>query len=699
MRRGDTEILYIDTRKMGERGFMRKKNEAMMNEENEMLLELTKKYLLVCKVNAKDNSFQVIRMNRELKSLVNCFGKMTSLLITFAQAHVDVAWREKFRKFADVQRIYQNFLRGVKEEEELFVNNRGEWVKIRVIPVPDFSEDNPCGILAFENVTWEMREKDDPIRYQLSLSRSYAFVATVDLDRQSYEILEMSADMIDVPAKGETRVLREAIRKCLSAENEGSFDKIYENADHPERGYVEEEFVLEDAHGEPHFYAVYCTQVNDGLKSSYVMFARNTDELNAKRVVLTKNKEQKMIALIEEQNEALKVALDTAEAASKAKSVFLSNMSHDIRTPMNAITGMTNIAKQNIHDPEKVNDCLNKITTASNHLLSLINNILDMSKIENGITTLNEDKFAFSELMGNIQDIVQPQLKAKNLTMRVSLKGVEHDRVIGDTLRLRQAFINIIGNSIKFTPTGGRILVRIKELQENHAGYATFCCTFADNGIGMKPEFIDKIFEPFEREKNMTLSKVEGTGLGMAITKNIVEMMNGHIKVKSEEGKGTTFKIVLHLKMQEDDFADGTTNNNVELSDFANVDYSHYRMLLVEDNELNMEIAEDIIGMTGIQIEKAWDGTEAVEKVRNSPEGYYDIILCDIQMPVMNGYIATTKIRELGRLDVKRMPIVAMTANAFAEDKQKALDVGMNEHISKPIDIQNLFEVLHKFLN
>ena len=624
---------------------------------------------------------------------------MTSLLITFAQAHVDVAWREKFRKFADVQRIYQNFLRGVKEEEELFVNNRGEWVKIRVIPVPDFSEDNPCGILAFENVTWEMREKDDPIRYQLSLSRSYAFVATVDLDRQSYEILEMSADMIDVPAKGETRVLREAIRKCLSAENEGSFDKIYENADHPERGYVEEEFVLEDAHGEPHFYAVYCTQVNDGLKSSYVMFARNIDELNAKRVVLTKNKEQKMIALIEEQNEALKVALDTAEAASKAKSVFLSNMSHDIRTPMNAITGMTNIAKQNIHDPEKVNDCLNKITTASNHLLSLINNILDMSKIENGITTLNEDKFAFSELMGNIQDIVQPQLKAKNLTMRVSLKGVEHDRVIGDTLRLRQAFINIIGNSIKFTPTGGRILVRIKELQENHAGYATFCCTFADNGIGMKPEFIDKIFEPFEREKNMTLSKVEGTGLGMAITKNIVEMMNGHIKVKSEEGKGTTFKIVLHLKMQEDDFADGTTNNNVELSDFANVDYSHYRMLLVEDNELNMEIAEDIIGMTGIQIEKAWDGTEAVEKVRNSPEGYYDIILCDIQMPVMNGYIATTKIRELGRLDVKRMPIVAMTANAFAEDKQKALDVGMNEHISKPIDIQNLFEVLHKFLN
>lgn len=674
---------------------MRKKNEEYQYTDQDYIGMLTNQYSLIGIIDARENTFRVLNVKKEIKPLVNCFKKMAPLMIAFCQAHVDIEWRDRFNEFVNFQRLAQCFLDGSTLEEGTFVNNRGDWVKIRVIPVPDFSKDNLKGIFAFENMTLNAKKTLS----QHSYVKGYSLIMNITLDKKNYQILSSDKAVFDLPESGEMSQFFEKFSKMLAVSSKGTFDNLFAMADAPEHGYQEEEFIILDGEGEGHFYAGYCAKVLENTGMHYSLFLRNSDEINAQRKLINRESEERMINLIEEQNEALKVALDTAEAASKAKSVFLSNMSHDIRTPMNAITGMTNIARKNINDPEKVKDCLDKITVASNHLLSLINNILDMSKIENGISTLNEDHFCFSEMMEDITDIVQPQLKSKNLRMKMNTKGITHDRIIGDTLRLRQAFINIIGNSIKFTPEGGTISVRIRELKETHVGYATFCCTFADNGIGMKPEFIDKIFEPFEREQNMTMSKIEGTGLGMAITKNIIEMMNGHIKVKSEVGKGTTFKIILHLKMQEEQVANnGNGDGSFGLEDFENVDYSDKRMLLVEDNELNMEIAEDIIGMTGIQIEKAWDGTEAVEKVLQSEEGYYDIILCDIQMPFMNGYIATTKIREMDRADVKNLPIVAMTANAFAEDRQKALDVGMNDHIAKPIDIQNLFEILHRFL-
>lgn len=667
--------------------------------DTELILQLTNQYSFICLVDAKNGTFRVLRANHELKALVSCFHKMNSVMIAFAEAHIDRAYRKRFRDFCNIEQICQCFLNGERFKEETFVNIRGEWIRFRVIPAPGFSKDNPVGIVTFENRTKNYQsEENDIIETQMNV-RSYAWIGRIDIEKKKYESISGNDEESWFPKNGTTKSLRALLQARMPKDHNGNFDKVYENGDHPEYGYVEEEFAITDDEGKNHYYAVYCAKISDEAEKHYLIFARNNDEENAKRIEQKKEKEQRMIQLIEEQNEALKVALDTAEAASKAKSVFLSNMSHDIRTPMNAITGMTNIAKQNIQDPDKVLDCLNKISTASNHLLSLINNILDMSKIENGIATLNEDKFVFSEMMEDIYDIVQPQLKSRKLRMKISTSGIIHDHLIGDTLRLRQAFINIIGNSIKFTPEGGSISVRIRELKETHAGYGTFCCTFTDNGIGMTPEFKERIFEPFEREKNMTMSKVEGTGLGMAITKNIIEMMNGHIKVKSELGKGTSFKIVIHLKMQEN-IVQNQNGEQVpsEPEDYASIDYSSKRMLLVEDNELNMEIAEDIIGMTGIRIEKAWDGREAVEMVEKSPEGYYDMILCDIQMPFMNGYIATTKIREMNRNDVKTIPIVAMTANAFAEDRQKALDVGMNEHISKPFDMQNLFEVMYRFL-
>lgn len=674
---------------------MRKKNSEIQYTEKDYMDVLLNQYALVAVIDANDNSFRVIKIKKEIKPLVNCFKKMVPLMIAFCQAHIDAEWRERFREFADIPRIAKAFLDGKKIEEGIFVNNKGDWIKIKVFPVPGYSKDNMKGIMAFENLTASAKGTE----LSHSYVNGYSLILRVDSDKEHYHVLSSDSNLTNMPEAGSMKEFYDNFYSHLAVSNKGSFDNLYDLAEHPENGFLEEEFIVIDETGNSHFYAAYGAKVIDSSGVYYTLFFRNSDEVIAKRVNEKRESEERMINLIEEQNEALKVALDTAEAASKAKSVFLSNMSHDIRTPMNAITGMTNIAKKNINDPEKVKDCLDKITVASNHLLSLINNILDMSKIENGISTLNEDHFCFSEMMEDIRDIVQPQIKSKNLKMRMSTKGIVHDRIIGDTLRLRQAFINIIGNSIKFTPEGGTISVRIKELRETHVGYATFCCSFADNGIGMNPEFIDKIFEPFEREKNMTMSKIEGTGLGMAITKNIIEMMNGHIKVKSEVGKGTTFKIILHLKMQEEQVWQNAQADNFELADFANVDYSKKRMLLVEDNELNMEIAEDIIGMTGIQIEKAWDGTEAVEKVANSPEHYYDIVLCDIQMPYMNGYVATSKIREMEREDVKTLPIVAMTANAFAEDRQKALDVGMNDHIVKPIDIQNLFEILHRFLH
>lgn len=533
----------------------------------------------------------------------------------------------------------------------------------------------------------------------------------------------------------------------------------------------------------------------------------------------------------EEQKRALQDAYMAASQANSAKSSFLANMSHDIRTPLNGIIGMTAIAGAHIDDRERVAGCLSKITVASKHLLGLINDVLDMSKIESGKIDLQDEEFYISEMLDELLLISKPQIQAKQHEFNVLVENVQHERVVGDSQRIQQALLNLLGNSIKYTPEGGKIELTIKERPYHRKGIGYYEIVIEDNGIGMSKEFADHIFDPFTRAEDERVNKIQGTGLGMAIAGNIINMMNGAIKVESEPEQGTRFFVTFFLKLQEEDesissekFVDlpilvvdddetacestcfvleelgmkgdyvlcgedavervvtrhnadddyfaviidwkmpgmdgiattkeirkqvgddvpiiiisaydysdievsarvaganaflskplfksrisylfqeilsGETNivNKTALQEVKEEDFSGKRALLVEDNELNAEIAGEILGMTGLGIEYAKDGKEAVDKVSQNDDGYYDIIFMDIQMPVMNGYEATRVIRGMPREYAKTLPIVAMTANAFMEDVQACKEAGMNEHISKPLEFSKLIATLKTWLS
>lgn len=527
---------------------------------------------------------------------------------------------------------------------------------------------------------------------------------------------------------------------------------------------------------------------------------------------------------------SLRNALKSAESANAAKSQFLSNMSHDIRTPMNAVIGMTAIAGMHLNDPEKIKDCLNKITISSGHLLELINDVLDMSKIESGKIALNDVDFMLPEFLQSFLSIIQPQAKSKQLDLEISVNNLEHEQLTGDTLRINQILLNIVGNAIKFTPEGGKVSFQLHELPQKYKGYATYQFVISDTGVGMPESFLEKIFQPFERAQSSTGSKVEGTGLGMAITKSIVDMMNGQIAVQSEPGKGSTFIVTIHLKIQDsqvehfdfsalrelkslivDDDRDVCINTARMLEDIGmksewalngadavektistyenNQSYHSViidwkmpdmdglettrrirnivgeetpiiiltaydwteieeqakaagvnafltkplfksrlyhvmrdiisgeqpnsdtvpeneldstiegRILLVEDNAMNMEIAGAFIQHCGGTVDKAWDGEEAVRKVQESAVGYYDLIFMDVQMPKMDGYEATRQIRLLEAEQGKvHTPIVAMSANAFAEDIDKAYHAGMDAYITKPVGNQEIRNAMSKYI-
>ncbi len=532
----------------------------------------------------------------------------------------------------------------------------------------------------------------------------------------------------------------------------------------------------------------------------------------------------------EEQKQALLSAYEAANHASAAKTSFLANMSHDIRTPMNGIIGMTAIAGAHLDDKERVADCLSKIMVASKHLLGLLNEVLDMSKIESGKIELQDEEFSLPDLMSDLITIVKPQIEAKRHEFFVSVRGIEHEEVIGDRQRIQQVFLNLLSNAIKYTPEGGKVQFILSEKPFHRVDVGCYEVVFEDNGIGMDKEFLDRLFEPFTRAEDGRVSKIQGTGLGMTIARNIVQLMNGRIDVKSEPDKGTRFTVTIFLKLQEreeaasydklidlpilvvdddetacestcemlndlgmlgeyvlcgeeavkcvvarheadDDFfaviidwkmpgMDGIAVTReirrqvgedvpiiiISAYDWSDIEvsaraaganaflskplfkskmvylfkeilgngrdlqslsaekeiwrdiFSGKRALLVEDNELNAEIAEEILSMSGLEIVYAKDGKEALDKMTEAKPDYYDIVFMDIKMPIMDGYEATRAIRSLPGDYPRRVPIIAMTANAFVGDVQACLAAGMNEHIAKPLDFDHLFKVLNRWL-
>lgn len=426
--------------------------------------------------------------------------------------------------------------------------------------------------------------------------------------------------------------------------------------------------------------------------------------------ITLKNQESRLESLeqantaLTETNAALRVAYESANQANVAKTNFLSKMSHDIRTPMNGIMGMTTIAIAHIDDKERVLDCLGKISSSSRHLLALINDVLDMSQIESGKTTLAKEEFNLSNLIETSLDMIRPQIEERHHHLNIRVMDIKHAHVIGDSLRIRQVFLNILGNAVKYTPDGGILSLSIAEKHSSKKDFGCYEFIFEDNGIGMSEEFLSRIFQPFEREQDEHATNVQGTGLGMAITKNIIEMMHGDIKVESNPGDGTRFIITIFLELQDlhsvpTPLGEGPLSKpKDQLTNLSQSDYSDKRVLIVDDNELNLEIASEILGMSGIQIETAENGKCAVDMVANQPDGYYDLVFMDIRMPIMNGYEAASAIRSLDRSYTRHLPIIGLSANAFAEDVAMSRNAGMNAHISKPLDIDQLRATLEKWL-
>jgi signal transduction histidine kinase len=407
-------------------------------------------------------------------------------------------------------------------------------------------------------------------------------------------------------------------------------------------------------------------------------------------VVTTNRNDKKMLVQQEKNNRLLADAVEEARNANAAKSEFLAHMSHDIRTPINGILGMTNIAIKNRDDQDKVDACLHKITGAADHLLTLVNDVLDMSSIESGKVVIVHEPLDIRLLLNNCTSIIDGQLVSRNLEFIRKFEDFKHPYVFGDELHLRQVFINILGNAIKFTPDGGRIEFRAKEaetmLEEKKVKYHF---EFEDTGIGISEEFQSKIFDEFSQEAKGGRSTYQGTGLGMAISKKFMEFMGGTISVRSRQGEGTCFTVELTFDIDDEYKVENVCEQKVELRGM--------KALLVEDNELNMEIAKEILDGEGVIITEAENGKIAVDKFEASGPNDFDVILMDVMMPVMNGYDATRAIRNSNHPAAKTIPIIAMTANAYREDVETAMDAGMSAHVAKPIDVDLLLNVLEHY--
>lgn len=405
--------------------------------------------------------------------------------------------------------------------------------------------------------------------------------------------------------------------------------------------------------------------------------------------------EDKLKELREQQ--ALQEAFDAAKAANMAKNEFLSRMSHDIRTPMNAIMGMTAIAGKYLDDKDRVQDCLAKITTASNHLLNLINEVLDMAKIESGKLNLLEEDFSISAMLQELLDLINPQLLVKKHHFTLTKAPELRDNVLDDKLRLKQLLLNILANAIKYTPPYGSISLEVRETHSRLHDTIGYEFIITDNGIGMDSEFAAKIFEPFARASDSRTSEIEGTGLGMTIALNIARMMNGTIDVQSTLGEGSSFKATVYLHPHQQILSSNASAPAAGIDSLQEISCRGKQVLLVEDNELNLEIAVELLKYARLNITTAKNGLEGLDKFKAAPPGTYALILMDIQMPVMNGLEAAKAIRALTVKDAQTVPIVAMTANAFPEDIAATLQAGMNEHLSKPIDLEQFHSILQKW--
>ena len=826
-------------------------------------IDLNKNNIVDLKI-VESEALEVERLNGDYRMTID----------SCAQNHVEENDRESFRNIMSAENLKVVFMSGgapIHFSYRRLVEGEWKWVRSELVPVENFDENNARVIWYVKNIT-EEKAKEREMMDQMLRSNAELIQAKEELEQANIQIQESN----------------EILRRTLRAEEQYRqaiiSEAVYVYNVNVTKNLIEEEFYdLTDGQERPvlarvglkapcnadDFFLRWCKEkVFPEDRELYVQETNTRQMLEAyergeselviefeaegpnehpmvlrRTILLTKDESNgDILALINAKDitearrkdkEARKALLDAYEAADRAscaKTDFLSKMSHDIRTPMNAIIGMTAIAGTKLHDPEGVAECLNKISGASRYLLSLINEVLDMSRIESGTMALQEEDFDLIDMINNLEKVLSASAREKRQNITLRTHNIQNSNVMGDILRIQQAFINVGQNAIAYTPEEGEISIEVTEKPSTQYQIGCYEFVFKDNGIGMSPEFLKRIFKPFERAEDVRISKVQGTGLGLTISRNIIHMMDGDIEIESELGVGTIVTITLPLKHQEPgqaqdidltgltvlvvddepfscetacmlleklgmqgewvlsgkealeyvqkkqekkeelfavlldcnmpggmngmetakamrreirssvpivmysayDWADIETEAQVAgidafimkpldegrlvnvfkrfihreevpslehtLDQIEAADYSHKRILVVEDNDLNREIAMEILSMSGAQVETAENGKEAVEMVQASSKGYYDLILMDLQMPIMNGYEATIAIRDMNREDIRNIPIVAMTANAFLEDVQKSKACGMNEHMSKPLDIDQLQQMLARWL-
>ena len=419
---------------------------------------------------------------------------------------------------------------------------------------------------------------------------------------------------------------------------------------------------------------------------SFVMYRNQQEAIRLERE--NNAKLETVNTKLRQAKQAAEDAFQVAQEANRSKSSFLANMSHDIRTPMNAIIGITSLIRHDAGDKGKVIEYADKIDTSSQHLLGIINEVLDMSKIEAGKTVFKYSDFSIPDFIQEIDTIFRSQISEKKQTLTITKENIRHEWVNGDQVHLMQIFSNLLSNAIKYTQEGGEIQLLAEECESNSSVYAKYRFLVCDNGMGMSADFKNTIFDAFTRAENSLTNKIQGTGLGMAITKNLVDLMGGTIDVESEPGQGSCFEVFMDLKIAEERSASPASQAETEEQD-GNI-LKGMRFLCAEDNELNAEILTELLKIEGAECTICENGKRVLETFEQSVPGDYDMILMDVQMPVMNGYEATKAIRRSSHELAKTIPIIAMTANAFSEDIQHSLAAGMNAHISKPVDMKTL---------
>ena len=634
---------------------------------------------IFCEEESKQYHINVFYINEALAKMLeikrdqNCTGRVTKIIETLGQA--------------ELEKYYQVAYKDTKYSMEKFCIEMGKYLHIAVAR---YEEGN---IIFNVHDTTQTRVYEDSLK---SIVHAYREIYFLRLKEDYYQIIYPDLNCGEEQGCYSKAVEHHFLNQWICDEDKENVEKwlSIENINQilKEQDYVEYKYRRRSPAGELEWCLTSFSVVEreKGEPVTVTLSIRSIDEI-------VKHEEQQKQLLID--------AVKRAEVASQAKSTFLSNVSHDIRTPLNIILGMAKIAKINIEDQKKVQECLDNITVSGNHLFGLINDVLDMSQIESGKMNLSEEEFSLSQLISEVLLLLVPKMEEKKLRYKIDTTKINRYQVIGDALKLKQVLVNLLDNAIKFTQEGGCINFRVKEKKSVMPGKGLYEFVVEDNGIGMSKEFMSRLFEPFARAENSGYSKQEGTGLGLPIAKNIVKMMAGDIRCYSALGKGSKFVVTVYLALSERAQENEKENNILDVlekkekkTEDSPHDYSKNRVLIVDDDEMNLDIAEQFLATIGIQVEKASNGKEAFERLLETPEGYFDLIFMDMRMPVMNGYDTTIAIRKQERKDLQSIPIIALTADAFATDIRRAKEAGMDSYLSKPIWMEQLLDCIKQWV-